>query len=613
VLQQNNDAFDLTQFLVNLPESSGCYLMFNVQGQVIYVGKAKNLKRRVSSYFSREQEHPKTRALVAQITHVELMLTQSEAEAFILEYTLIKKHNPRYNIIFRDDKSYPYLYLSSHQDFPGLYAYRGSRKKEGRLFGPFPSSPAVYEALNLLQKVFPVRQCSDSFYRNRARPCLQYEIKRCTAPCVGLISKENYDKDVQDTIAFLEGKSKVIIQSKQQAMLVAAEALEFEQAAVLRDQIELLETVQQKQFVSAEKPEDADVVTLLYDETGRVVVQLLMIRSGNLWASSSHFPHQAKDNDAGSILSAFLLQYYTGREIPHRIILGQEPDDKAGLLAWFSVQAGKRVYLVTQTRGLAQKWLQLALDNARQALTRLATTQLQQMKLLTQLQTRFDLSKLPQRIECFDISHLQGTNTVASCVVFIEGIASKKQYRRYNITGITAGDDSAAMKQVLSRRLLRGVQSDELPDLLIVDGGRIQLKMAVEQVAALSLQDRVMLLSIAKGEGRKAGLETYYRYPTHDDGIQLEVDDPLAHLLQRIRDEAHRFAIAAQRNSRKKSLVSRLEDIAGIGAKTKTKLLKAFSSISAVKEASLSQLASVAGVTQKQAQAVYTFFRDKHQ
>jgi excinuclease ABC subunit C len=428
-----------------------------------------------------------------------------------------------------------------------------------------------------------------------------------------LISKENYDKDVQDTIAFLEGKSKVIIQSKQQAMLAAAEALEFEQAAVLRDQIELLETVQQKQFVSAEKPEDADVVTLLYDETGHIVVQLLMIRSGNLWASSSHFPYQAKDNNASLILSAFLLQYYTGREIPHRIILGQEPDDKAGLLAWFSIQAGKRVYLVTQARGLAQKWLQLALDNARQALTRLATTQLQKIKLLTQLQTRFDLPKLPQHIECFDISHLQGTNTVASCVVFIEGIASKKQYRRYNITGITAGDDLAAMKQVLSRRLLRGVQSDELPDLLIVDGGCIQLKMAVEQIAALGLQDRVMLLSIAKGEGRKAGLETYYRYPTHDNGIQLEADNPLAHLLQRIRDEAHRFAITAQRNSRKKSLVSGLEDIAGIGAKTKTKLLKAFSSISAVKEASLSQLASVAGVTQKQAQAVYAFFHDKHQ
>jgi excinuclease ABC subunit C len=607
VSEEAQPVFDLTHFLANLPESSGCYLMFNRDDQVIYVGKAKNLKRRVGSYFNREQDHPKTRALVAQIARVELMLTQSEAEAFILEYTLIKKHNPRYNIIFRDDKSYPYLYLSSQQDFPGLYAYRGSRKKEGRLFGPFPSSPAVYETLNVLQKVFPVRQCSDRFYRNRARPCLQYEIKRCTAPCVGLISKADYAKDVQDTVAFLEGKSKALIQLKQQAMMIASDALEFERAAALRDQIALLETVQQKQFVSAEQPEDADVVTLLHDEAGRVVVQLLMIRNGNLWGSNSHFPRHAKDSDEGLVLAAFLLQYYTGRDIPQRIILGQEPEDKAGLLAWFALHAKKRVYLVTQARGQAQKWLQLAQDNARQALTSLEATQTQQLKLLTQLQTRFALPRLPQRMECFDISHLQGTNTVASCVVFLQGSASKEHYRRYNITGITPGDDPAAMKQVLSRRLTRGLQSGELPDLLIVDGGKVQLSMAVEQLALLGLQDQVMLLSIAKGEGRKAGLETYYQSPT-DEGVQLDADDPLAHLLQRIRDEAHRFAITGQRNSRKKSLVSGLEDIAGIGAKTKTKLLRSFGNMLAIKAASLSQLSSVAGVTQKQAQAVYDYF-----
>jgi excinuclease ABC subunit C len=607
MISDNKTPFDRTHFLANLPDSSGCYLMFNADEQVIYVGKAKNLKRRVSSYFAREQEHPKTRALVEQIANIEVMLTHSEAEAFILEYTLIKKHNPRYNIIFRDDKSYPYLYVTTQHDFPALYAYRGNRKKEGRLFGPFPSSPAVYETLNLLQKIFPVRQCTDSFYRNRARPCLQYEIKRCTAPCVGLISKEDYAKDVTDTLAFLEGKSKQVIDDKRQAMLQAAKTLDFERAAQLRDQITQLETIQAKQYVASEKSENADVITLLSDDDGRVVVQLLLIRGGNVWGASSHFPQHAKDSEPALVLSAFLLQHYSGREMPVRIILGQEPDDKEGLLAWFAHHAGRKVFLVTQARGVAQKWLQLAQDNARQALTSLALSSKQQTKLLTDLQQKLGLARLPERMECFDISHLQGTNTVASCVVFIHGLSRASHYRQYNITGITGGDDPAAMRQVLQRRLLRGQQSGELPDLLIVDGGRVQLKMAIEQVAALGLQEQIMVLSIAKGEGRKAGLETFYR-DSDDVGIQLDADDPVAHLLQRIRDEAHRFAISKQRHARKKSLASGLQDIAGIGAKTKTKLLRAFGNMAAIKAASVAQLASVEGVTGKQAQAVYDYF-----
>lgn len=603
----DNSVFDLTHFLQNLPESAGCYLMYNAEGQVIYVGKAKNLKRRVSSYFNRQHDHPKTRTMVAQVARVELMLTNSEAEAFILEYTLIKKHHPRYNIIFRDDKSYPYIYVNTQHEFPGLYFYRGSRKKEGRLFGPFPSPPAVYEALNSLQKIFPVRQCSDSYFRNRARPCLQYQIKRCTAPCVGFISAEDYDRDVQDTLAFLSGKSDEVIAQKQAQMLVAAESLAFERAAALRDQIEQLRSIQAKQVVSTHKEEDVDVVTVVQDDAGRVLVQLLMIRQGLVWGSSHHRPKQAQGEALATVLSAFLLHYYASKPISRRIVLGVEPEDIDGLKAWFAWQAGKQVYLVTKPRGDALQWLKMAEENGKQALAGELVNEQQRLSLLTELQQALQLPRLPLRMECFDISHLQGTNTVASCVVFIQGEASKADYRRYNISGITPGDDPAAMRQVVSRRLMSGIQTDNLPDLLIVDGGKTQLQQAIDLVAEQGLAEQVMLLSIAKGEGRKAGLETYYT-PNNLAGVQLAADSAIAHLLQRIRDEAHRFAITGQRNQRKKSLLSGLEEIPGIGAKTRQRLLKAFGGVGAIKQADFASIAAVEGVTKKQAQAVVDFF-----
>lgn len=604
--ETSKPAFDLAYFLQHLPESSGCYLMFNADDQVIYVGKAKQLKRRVSSYFVRHHDHPKTRTMVAQVARVELMLTNTEAEAFILEYTLIKKHQPRYNIIFRDDKSYPYLYVSTQQAFPGLYFYRGSRRKEGRLFGPFPSSPAVYEALNTLQKLFPVRQCSDSFYRNRSRPCLQYQIKRCTAPCVGLISQQDYARDVQDTLAFLEGNSAQVIDDKTAQMMAAAEVLDFEQAAKLRDQIELLTRVQAKQFVSTATAEDTDVVSLISDAAGRVLVQLLMIRSGNVWGSSSHFPRHAHASAPELVLSAFLLQHYANRNIPKRIVLGSVPDDLAGLKAWFAWQAGHQVALITQPRGDAKQWLQLAYENGKQALAGMVVDEAQQLRLLTQLQEQLMLPRLPVRMECFDISHLQGTNTVAAGVVFVNGIASKADYRRYNISGITPGDDPAAMRQVLGRRLKSGIQTGNLPDLLIVDGGKVQLGMAQEQLVTLGLLDRVMLLSIAKGEGRKAGLETFYQ--VGHEGVQLSMDNPVAHLLQRIRDEAHRFAITGQRNKRKASLDSGLQTIPGIGPKTRNRLLRALGTVQAIKASSVAELESIEGITRKQADAIYASF-----
>lgn len=603
--------FDLNHFLKTLPDSAGCYLMYNSQGQIIYVGKAKNLKRRVSSYFQREQDHPKTRAMVAQIARVELLLTRTETEAFILEYTLIKKHNPRYNIIFRDDKSYPYLYVSTQHSYPALYFYRGARKKEGRLFGPFPSPPAVYETLHELQKIFPVRQCTDTFFRNRTRPCLQYQIKRCTAPCVGFITPEDYAKDVQDTLAFLEGKSQLVIQQKEQAMLTASEMLEFERAAELRDQIQRLTSIQTKQYVSANSEEDVDVMVVLHEpSTGRVLVYLMMIRAGNVWGSSTHYPKHAEEQGLDLVLSAFILQYYTGREIPRRLLSNIACDDAEGVSAWLADQVGRKIHLSQPQRGQGKHWLDLALTNAQHELTLARLADEQGLRLLSQLKQTFALPRLPKQMECFDISHLHGTDTVASQVVFIDALANPKAYRRFNITGITQGDDPAAMHQAVKRRLLRGQQEGKLPDLLIVDGGRTQLKQAELVRAELGLETELMLLSIAKGEGRKAGLETYYQRSDDEVGKQLSTDDPVAHLLQRIRDEAHRFALSGQKAKRKaRQLGSSLEDIAGVGAKTRQKLLRAFGSLAEIKSANLTELVEKGKISHKIAEKIVATYQ----
>ncbi len=440
--------FDLSVFLKQLPETAGCYLMYDAQDQVIYVGKAKNLKRRVSQYFQRQSDHPKTRAMVAKVARVEVRLTRTEQEALLLEYQLIKQYDPRYNIIFRDDKSYPYLYVSTQHPFPGIYAYRSVRKPEkGRLFGPFPSAPAVYEALNSLQKLFPVRQCTDTFFRNRARPCLQYQINRCTAPCVGLISAQDYAQDVADTLAFLEGRSQEVIAHKTASMMAASEALNFEQAAKIRDQIAQLTLIQAPAFVPV--LQDAEV---------------------------------------------------------------EQQAEQAWRLHQLAREQGKRRLL--------------------------------------QLQQTFMLPRIPSRIECFDISHLHGTDTVAGQVVFIDVLPEPKYYRRMNIDGITPGDDPAAMYQALSRRLLRAQKEGIYPDLLLIDGGITQLKQAERVLAEVAPDRAIMLLAIAKGEGRKAGLERYYLH-SDADGISLAPDDPVALLLQQIRDEAHRFALKWQRKRRK--------------------------------------------------------------
>jgi excinuclease ABC subunit C len=421
------------------------------------------------------------------------------------------------------------------------------------------------------------------------------------------VSQEDYARDVVDTLAFLEGKSRQVIRDKTDAMLLASDELNFERAAALRDQIEMLNSIQTKQFVTAEKAEDADVVTVVSDDHGRVLVQVLMIRGGDVWGSSSHTPKHAQDADVSLVLSAFLVQYYAGRDIPRRLILGQVPNDVEGLTDWLAVQAGRAIQLVLQARGQATQWLKQAMDNGQQALLSQEVADSQQMALLNKLQTVFALTHFPKRMECYDISHLHGTQTVASQVVFLDGLAHKAHYRRFNITGITPGDDPAAMRQVLRRRLLRAQQDDVFPNLLIVDGGKTQLNMAIEMVSELGLQGRFDVLSVAKGEGRKAGLETFYRDVT-DVGIQLPSDDPVAHLLQRIRDEAHRFAITGQQQKRKSALQSGLEALPGIGPKTRQKLLRALGNMSAIKQADVDTLVATAGITLKQAQIIVQAF-----
>jgi excinuclease ABC subunit C len=421
------------------------------------------------------------------------------------------------------------------------------------------------------------------------------------------VSQEDYARDVADTLAFLEGKSRQVIRDKTDAMLLASDELNFERAAALRDQIEMLNSIQTKQFVTAEKAEDADVVAVVSDDHGRVLVQVLMIRGGDVWGSSSHAPKHAQDAEVGLVLSAFLLQYYAGRDIPKRLILGQIPSDLAGLSDWFSVQAGHHVQLVLQARGKVAQWLKQTVDNGQQALLSQEIAASQQTALLEKLQSLFSLTHFPKRMECYDISHLHGTQTVASQVVFIDGLAHKAHYRRFNITGITPGDDPAAMRQVLHRRLLRAQQEDVFPDLLMVDGGKTQLNMAIEMIHELGLQGRFDILSVAKGEGRKAGLETFYRDFT-DEGVQLSPDDPIAHLLQRIRDEAHRFAITGQQQKRKAGLQSGLEVLPGIGPKTRQKLLRSFGNMAAIKQADVDALVATAGITVKQAQIIVQAF-----
>ena len=603
-MTDSKSTFDHKSFVRNLTQGPGVYRMFNADGDVMYVGKAKNLRRRVGSYFTRASNR-RIASMVAQIRNVEITATHTEAEALLLENNLIKEHRPRYNVLLRDDKSYPYLFLSD-EEFPRLAFHRGARKAKGRYFGPYPSAGAVRETLQLLQKLFPVRQCEDSYFRNRSRPCLQYQIERCSAPCVGFITPQAYAQDVGDTALFLEGKAQDVVARWVEKMEAASGRLEFEEAAQLRDQISALRAVQEKQYVSGERG-DLDIVAVA-SEGGISCVQLFYVRQGRNLGNKSLFPRTGDGAGEGEIISAFIAQHYLGRAVPQQILVSVEPEDKVVLEESLGLQAGRRVAIQSRPRGERARWLKMAQDNAALALaSRLASAGNTRTR-LEALQQALQLSEPPQRLECFDISHIQGEQTVASCVVFVDGAASKADYRRFNIRGITPGDDYAAMRQALERRYKRVLAGEgKLPDILLIDGGQGQLSTAADIIGGLGLAD-ILLLGVAKGPDRRPGMEQLFLLGRRQPLI-LPPDSPALHLVQQIRDEAHRFAITGHRQRRGKTKTrSVLEDISGVGPKRRARLLRQFGGLQGLSRAGIEDIKTVEGISEKLALEIYAAF-----
>ncbi len=605
--QENNTTFDAKSFLKTLTNRPGVYKMMDGTNTVIYVGKAKNLKKRVSSYFRASGLSAKNRVMVAQIASIETNVTHTENEALILENNLIKELMPRYNILLRDDKSYPYLYISADR-FPRLSLHRGAKRKEGRYFGPYPSAGAVRESLHLLQKLFPIRQCENSYFQNRSRPCLQYQIKRCTAPCVGLISEADYQQDLQHTILFLEGKNQQVMDELTAEMQQASEQLDFERAGLIRDKIISLRRVQERQYVSAEGG-DLDVLAAIVRD-GMAVVEVSFIRGGRSLGSKSYFPKDLLTNSEQDVLAAFIPQYYLGKNVPAEVLVSHQFTDMALLEDVLKSESGHRVTIRHPKRGASVRWLKMALTNADISLTRRLSSRSNLLQRFEALQEALGLEEMPQRIECFDISHTRGEKTVASCVVFgLEG-AIKSDYRKFNIEGITPGDDYAAMHQALTRRYTRLQKGEgKRPDLLLVDGGKGQLTEAKKVMADLQLD--LDILGIAKGPARKPGEETLFLVGM-DEEVHMEADSPALHLLQQVRDEAHRFAITGHRQRRAKARrTSPLEGIEGMGPKRRQKLLQQFGGIQEVQRAGVEDLVRVDGISPALAQKIYDVFHDE--
>ena len=584
--------------------------MLNSSGEVLYVGKAGSLKNRVSSYFRTVGASPKVRALVAHIQAIEITVTRTEGEALLLENNLIKELKPRYNIVLRDDKSYPYIFLSDLHDFPRLSVHRGAKREKGRYFGPYPSAGAVHDSVHLLQKIFPVRQCEDSFYRNRSRPCLQYQIKRCTAPCVNLISKEAYQEDVRHAVMFLEGKNTEVINELAARMETAAAQLNFEQAAQLRDQISTLRKVQEKQFVSSTGGDVDVAVSVARGGTG--CVQVFFIRGGRNLGNKTFFPRHVENADTAEILAAFLPQYYLGRETPPEIIINHALSDVPLLEEALQAQTQHKVTISHRVRGDRAQWLALAVTNAEVALAQQLASKVGMRQRYEALQEVLGLDSLPQRLECFDTSHTQGELPVASCVVFdMTGDAHgplKSDYRRFNIQGITPGDDYAALRQALLRRYTR-IQEGEgkLPDVLFVDGGKGQVSVAKQVLEELQVVG-VMLVGVAKGADRRPGMESLFLSGS-DAPIILPHDSPALHLIQQIRDEAHRFAITGHRQRRAKDRGhSALEKIPGMGPKRRRLLLNQLGGMQEVARAAVEDLATIPGISKQLAQRIYDAF-----
>lgn len=599
--------FDHQAFLTQLTTRPGVYQMYDAGGELLYVGKARNLKNRVTSYFRASGLTAKTMALVAKIQDIQVTVTTTEVDALLLEHNLIKQHRPPYNIDLKDDKSYPYIYLSSQDRWPRLSLHRGTKRKKGEYFGPYPSAGAVRSTLHLLQKVFRVRQCEDSYFRNRSRPCLQHQIGRCTAPCVGLVSDEDYTEQVDKTALFLRGKSQVLMTQLADEMESAASALEFEAAADIRDQLAALQQVQAAQGIEGAQG-DMDILAAKCGH-GYACVQVIFVREARVLGSRTYYPPIRLDEDEAGVLDAFLPQFYLSQmqTVPNEIVVSTALEDADTVAQALSAQAGRKVQIRHRVREARARWLQLAQQTADTNLQSYLSGKQTMAGRLESLRRELGLSAVPTRMECFDISHSSGEATVASCVVFDTNGARKADYRKFNIEDITGGDDYAAMQQALERRYQRLSRGEgQLPDVLFIDGGKGQVAQAVSVLASFDITT-VRVIGVAKGTTRKAGFETLIDAETGRES-HLRGDNPALHLIQQIRDEAHRFAISGHRARRAKARnSSSLEGIPGVGAKRRRDLLRHFGSAKGVENASVDEMKKVTGVSSALAQTIYDY------
>ncbi|MBX9444483.1 excinuclease ABC subunit UvrC [Dickeya chrysanthemi] len=603
------ERFDAQAFLKTVTSQPGVYRMYDASDTVIYVGKAKDLKKRLSSYFRAHVASRKTEALVKSIRQIDVTITHTETEALLLEHNYIKRYQPRYNVLLRDDKSYPLIFLSG-DTHPRLSVHRGAKHAKGEYFGPFPNGNAVRETLMLLQKLFPIRQCENSVYRNRSRPCLQYQIGRCLGPCVsGLVSEEDYQQQVEYVRLFLSGKDQQVLTRLVERMEAASHALKFEDAARIRDQIQAVRRVTEKQFVSGDG-DDLDVIGVAFD-AGMACVHVLFIRQGQVLGSRSYFPKVPGGTELAEVVQTFVGQFYlqgsASRTLPSDILLDFSLPEYQLLAESLSEQAGRKIQIQTRPRGDRARYLKLARTNAHTALATKLSQQSTVQQRLTALASVLEIEKI-NRMECFDISHTMGEQTVASCVVFNADGPLRSEYRRYNITGITPGDDYAAMNQVLRRRYGKSIDESKIPDVIVIDGGKGQLAQAKEVFASLQVswdKNRPLLLGVAKGSDRKAGLETLF-FEATGEGVALPADSPALHVIQHIRDDSHNHAISGHRKQRAKvKSTSSLETIEGVGPKRRQMLLKYMGGLQPLMNASIEDIAQVPGISHALAEKIF--------
>jgi excinuclease ABC subunit C len=595
--------FDGKAFASGLPTRPGVYLMRDTGSTVLYVGKARNLRKRVASYFDARPKAERIMRMIARVADIEVSLTRTEGEALLLENEWIKSHTPRYNILLRDDKSYPWIAMSTQHEFPQIAFHRGARDKKKSYFGPYPSAGSVRESINLIQKLFRLRNCEDSYFSHRNRPCLQHQIKRCTAPCVGLVSREDYAAQVDDATLFLQGKNQKVMTRLIARMELAAKAQEYESAAMFRDQINALKQMQAQQFVAAGRG-DIDFIAVA-QEQGKSCVQLVSFRGGRNLGQRSHFPSQAEGREAGEVLDAFLGQYYQDRLAPSQLVLSHEVENQELLSGVFTDKAGRKVAIQAHPRGDRRHMLELAGANAMQALKMRLASRANMAIQFEAFQQMIGLDDIPESVDCFDISHTAGKQTVGSCVVFDINGPIKSRYRRYNLKGITPGDDYAAMKQVLTRRYGR-LQKEEgsMPGLILIDGGKGQLKQALEVLGEFGLSG-IPVMGVAKGKARRAGYEEWI-LPQPLRSYRPGPESPASHLVQQIRDEAHRFAITGHRGRRQKAATrSTLEKIPGIGPRRRRSLLNHFGGLQGVNKAGIEELSSVPGISRLLAEEIF--------